>query len=210
MFTPLVDAKKVLIPPLHIKLGLMKQFVKALNKNGQCFQYLFQKFPKYSYAKIKAGVFDGPQIRTLFEDTIFVTKMDENEKAAWLSFKEVATNFLGNNKSPKYKEIVKKMVKNFRTLGCLMNLKLHFLDSHIDDFPDNLGDYSEEQGERFHQDIKVIENRYQGRWDDHMLADYCWSLKRETNPKQRNESGRKSVKRSFEEKRTRYSRKKIG
>ena len=29
--TPLVDPEKVLIPPLHIKLGLMKQFVKALD-----------------------------------------------------------------------------------------------------------------------------------------------------------------------------------
>ena len=27
---PLVDPKKVLLPPLHIKLGIMKQFVKAL------------------------------------------------------------------------------------------------------------------------------------------------------------------------------------
>ncbi|CAH2092031.1 unnamed protein product [Euphydryas editha] len=33
-----------------------------------------------------------------------------------------------------------------------MNLKLHFLDSHIGHFPENLGEYSEEQGERFHQD----------------------------------------------------------
>jgi hypothetical protein len=28
----LVDPKKILLPPLHIKLGLMKQFVKALPK----------------------------------------------------------------------------------------------------------------------------------------------------------------------------------
>ena len=28
-------------------------------------------------------------------------------------------------------------------------------------FADNLGDVSEEQGERFHQDIKVMEDRYQ-------------------------------------------------
>ena len=29
---PLVDPTKILLPPLHIKLGLMKQFVKSLNK----------------------------------------------------------------------------------------------------------------------------------------------------------------------------------
>src|SRR5206468_3909121 len=37
---------KVLLPPLHIKLGLMKTFVKNLDRNGAAFQYLAQKFPE--------------------------------------------------------------------------------------------------------------------------------------------------------------------
>ena len=32
----LVDPRMVLRPPLQIKLGLMKQFVKALPKEGEC------------------------------------------------------------------------------------------------------------------------------------------------------------------------------
>ncbi|UYV77462.1 hypothetical protein LAZ67_15001094 [Cordylochernes scorpioides] len=43
----------------------------------------------------------------------------------------------------------------------------------------NLGAYSDEQGERFHQDMKVMEERYQGVWDCHMMADYCWNLLRD-------------------------------
>ena len=35
-----------------------------------------------------------------------------------------------------------------------MSVKVHFLQGHLDYFPENLGDYSEEQGEGFHQDIK--------------------------------------------------------
>ena len=38
-----------------------------------------------------------------------------------------------------------------------MSLKVNFLFSHLDYFPDNLGDFSEEMGERFHQDIKIME-----------------------------------------------------
>ncbi|GBP78313.1 hypothetical protein EVAR_52368_1 [Eumeta japonica] len=38
-----------------------------------------------------------------------------------------------------------------------MSIKLHYLRNHLDKFPDNLGNYSEEQGERFHQDLKVME-----------------------------------------------------
>ena len=44
-----------------------------------------------------------------------------------------------------------------------MILKVHFLFSQLDRFPDNLCDVSDEQGERFHQDIKVMEERCQGR-----------------------------------------------
>lgn len=40
----LVSRDKILLPPMHIKLGLMKQFVKALNKDGDCFSYLCTKF----------------------------------------------------------------------------------------------------------------------------------------------------------------------
>lgn len=64
-------------------------------------------------------------------------------------------------------------------MGCLMNLKLHFFDSHLDFFPDNMGDVSDEQGERFHQDIASMEQRYQGRWDEAMMGDYCWFLTRD-------------------------------
>ncbi|KAF2351930.1 hypothetical protein FHG87_017314, partial [Trinorchestia longiramus] len=58
-------------------------------------------------------------------------------------------------------------------LRCRMSIKIHFLHSHLHNFKENLGDVSEEQGEHFHQDIKTMEERYQGRWDSHMMADYC-------------------------------------
>ena len=32
---PLIPAEKVLLPPLHIKLGLIKNFVKSLPKDGE-------------------------------------------------------------------------------------------------------------------------------------------------------------------------------
>ena len=85
-------------------------------------------------------------------------------------------------------------------MGSNMSIKLHFLNSHIEYFPENLGAVSEEQGERFHQDLKELEDRYQGRWNSSMMADYCWLLKRH-NPNQ--EFKRKSLNRSFEGKRRR-------
>ncbi len=37
---PLVNPQKVLFPPLHIKLGVIKQFVTALEKESAAFKYL--------------------------------------------------------------------------------------------------------------------------------------------------------------------------
>ena len=75
-----------------------------------------------------------------------------------------------------------------------MIIKVHFLHSHLHYFPENLGTLSEEQGERFHQDIKTMKKRNQGRRNTNMMTDYCWSLKGDvldTN------HARKSKKRSF-------------
>ena len=108
----LVDRDKVLLPPLHIKLGLMKQFVKALSNDGACFKLLCQKFPSLSEAKLKEGIFTGPDIRKLISDTEFDNTMNDLERQAWVSFKEVVCKFLGNNKDPDYKEIVKNLLVN--------------------------------------------------------------------------------------------------
>ena len=43
-----------------------------------------------------------------------------------------------------------------------MSLKIHFLESHLDFFPENLSIVSDEDGGRFHQDIMAMEKRYQG------------------------------------------------
>ena len=173
---PLVDRNKDLLPPLHIKLGLIKQFVKALDHGGKTFQEIRLMFPKLSDAKIKGGIFVGPQVKTMLQSEKLESVMTKVEKEAWIAFRDVVHGFLGNNKDPNYKQLVSKLIEKFRTLGCRMSLKIHFLHSHLNFFPENLGDFSEEQGERFHQDIATMEKRYQERWNTVMMGDYIWSL----------------------------------
>jgi len=108
-----------------------------------------------------------------FTDTM--TKVDEG---AWNAFKEGVKKFLGNIKDPLYKETVRNMLDKFKLLSCKMSPKPHFLASHLDYFPPNLGSVSEEQGERFHQDLKNVERRYQELWDVNKMVHYCWSIAR--------------------------------
>lgn len=36
---------------------------------------------------------------------------------------------------------------------------------------------NDEQGDRFRQDVKIMEECYSGRFDVHMMSEYCWSIK---------------------------------
>ncbi|GBN03605.1 hypothetical protein AVEN_201864-1 [Araneus ventricosus] len=67
---PLAEPHKITIPLLHIKLGLVKNLAKAMDKNGRAFKYLHEKkhekFPRLSVEKIKGGVLVGPRIKQLF------------------------------------------------------------------------------------------------------------------------------------------------
>ena len=81
---PLVDPSKIVIPPLHIKLGLIKQLVKSLDKDGNCFNYLRNQFPKLSDAKVKKGIFDGPQIRRMInDDDEDIKEMERRYQGRW-------------------------------------------------------------------------------------------------------------------------------
>ncbi|XP_066447548.1 uncharacterized protein [Eleutherodactylus coqui] len=177
---PLVDTTKVLMPPLHIKLGLMKQFVKALDTDSAAFKHLEDLFPKLSEAKIKAGVFIGPQVKKLIKCTEFQKKLTRNENATWNSFVAVVKGFLWNLKAHNYVKLVETLVKNYGKMGCRISLKLHILDAHLNHFKRNMGEYSEEHGKHFHQDIMAFDRQHQGQYNESMMGDYIWELIQES------------------------------
>ncbi|GBM75440.1 hypothetical protein AVEN_182312-1 [Araneus ventricosus] len=95
----------------------MEIFVKALDREEVAFLHLRNKFKHLSGAKVKKGMFIGPQIKAVFHDEEFEKKLSEAERAAWLAFKSVCTHFLGNKKAENYEDLVGDMVKCFRVIG---------------------------------------------------------------------------------------------
>ena len=77
----LVGPQNIPLPPLHTKLSLMKNYTKALDKDGPTFKFLQMKFPRTSETKLQAGVFDWPQIRELTKDKGFTVGMSAKEKS---------------------------------------------------------------------------------------------------------------------------------
>lgn len=66
------------------------------------------------------------------------------------------------------------MLKGFQPLFGLISSKVHFLHSHVHYSPENPGDESEDQVERFLLDIKLMEKiaRKMRRFNEGRLLDY--------------------------------------
>ena len=132
--------------------------MKAMDRDGDGFKFLKDFFgAEKTDAKFKAEVFVGPEIRILMQNKEFGARLNPLELAARNAMKSVVVNFLGSHRHEKYLDIVDSMLKAYEQLGARVSLKMHFLHSHLDFFPSNLAKVSDEQGERFHQDISVIE-----------------------------------------------------
>jgi len=63
---------------------------------------------------------DGPGIED--ED------LNETERNAWLLFKRICKDFLGNHKAANYQDVVQDLLTSCKAMGCNMSLKIHFLE----------------------------------------------------------------------------------
>jgi hypothetical protein len=70
---------------------------------------------------------------------------------------------LGNHKAADYQDVVQYLLTSYKAMGCNMSLKIHFLESHLDSFPQKSSANSVMNSERFHQKVMAMEKRYQGK-----------------------------------------------
>ena len=55
----------------------------AMNRKGSRFAFPQEKFPRIIMEKLKAGIFDDPQIREVMKDPMFEETLSEPELSAW-------------------------------------------------------------------------------------------------------------------------------
>lgn len=193
----LVPAEKILLPPLHIKLGLVKNYLKyMLRRNADARSFLKTFFPNLSNAKLDEGKYDlfircdeknkfylifigvlvGPDIRRLVANPDFPLLLDEHELTAFKALKKVISGFLGKNRDENYAILVQNMLDAFQTINVHMSSKIHYMHCHLDAFARQLPTESDEQGERFHQTCKPFEANYKGKDVLALITDLCWQL----------------------------------
>jgi len=144
-----------------------------MNQEEATFTHIREMFLRLREAKLREGVFIGPQIWDLIRDEYFDMLPQCDVNAAWDSFKFLIKGFWWNGRAQNYEELANKLLQNYQSLGCNMSLKIHFLHSHLEFFEEKCGAMSDEHGQRFYQDISSIGKRYQGKWNCAILADYC-------------------------------------
>ena len=135
-----------------------------------------EKFPKLSDAKLKERIFIGLQICEIINDDLSEHLLTETEKSAWLTFRAVCLNFLGNIKAENYNELVENKLNAYQTMRCNMSLKIHF---YI-----HTGTYSLSTWAQWATNMwkgSTMEKRYVGKSSQNMLADYCWNLNEEVS-----------------------------
>ena len=96
------------------------------------------------------------------QDEIFILSMNPLEADAWWGFVGVVQNFLGNRRAANFEEVVQNMLDAYQNLGANISIKAHFLHNHLDRFPANCGDVSDEQGEHWsikHENPKANHSR---------------------------------------------------
>jgi len=125
----------------------MKILVKELDRDGHALAYLRNQFPKLSEAKEKERMIIGSLIREVIHDPDFRSTLSCAEKTPWTTFKSLCTKSIWIHKAENYREIVNEKSNCFQVVKCNMSLKLHFLDYHLEFFPQYLGDVSDEHGD---------------------------------------------------------------
>jgi len=84
-----------------------------MDRNDTAFLYLWQKFPLFSNAKMREGVFTSPDIRSLLRDEVFECIITGDEQRAWHAFWEMVTGFLGNRRADNYKDLVEELLSSY-------------------------------------------------------------------------------------------------
>jgi len=189
-----------------IDLGCMYTLGSRIYKRGNIkfVPFLMNKL-KLTEAKAKSAILNGREIDRLRDDLQFRAILDDDETKAWDAFLEVKSQVLGSVRASNWRFLVNSMIKSFVDIGCNCSYKMHILNTHLDRFAPNSGDYSDEQGELNHQLFGRFSKRFNGNLTVNALGDFNFNQAKHDGTKYK----RKSITQQRKDKRKRYREDKV-
>ena len=113
----LIQREKLLLPSLHIKLGLMKQFMIALSQRIEACKCISLMFSNLSEAKVKGGIF-GNKLDRCWHLKSWKTKCKTLKKC--MASCSASNERVFGKKCEKYKELAENLLDCHRKQGCRM------------------------------------------------------------------------------------------
>ena len=99
-------------------------------------------------------------IKKLIKEFEFLNSVNDLELRAWASLFLLRKKLRWQSPSRKQQIISENLLKSLQNIRANISIKVHFVHSHLDKFSDDCGDVSNEQGERFHQDIEIMKDHH--------------------------------------------------
>ena len=96
----------------------MAQFAKALDETSPYFHLMRDMFPRVSYKKVRAGIFDATAHSSAFKGWAIHRLNGQETGAALDFFKATIQGSLGDVKTKNYKVIVRDKLGASEKLGC--------------------------------------------------------------------------------------------
>lgn len=182
---PLISLDAVLPPPMHIRAGVCGKILchlidatdtgKRQTRKSPVLTFLQQKFG----SGFKEKSIQGNQVRKLLNDKKFVPQLRPEDRQMWRDFRAVCDGFLCGKRLPNHAALVKNLMRELKGNKVGMTLKIHWLHSHLDRFAESNSDFSDEQAERLHQDLKKSVERNRSQPLVNVVNDYCWRRTRD-------------------------------
>ena len=126
---PLVELSKILLPSMHLKLGLMKNFVKAMNQEEAAFTY---EKSSPDWGKIERRYFHWSTNMRPYQGQILRQAPSRRQKSGLGQFQICSNRIFVKQKGPNYEKLINNLLQSYQKLDCNMPLKIHFLHSHLD------------------------------------------------------------------------------
>lgn len=104
-----------MLTTLHIQLGLVKQFVTALNQGGSCSEYTAFMFPGFTMDKPNLSTmhFDGPQIKQFINNPHCIVSI---KSCIFSSSVRVMKNVFENKSAEKFTNLAEDLLFHFNRL----------------------------------------------------------------------------------------------
>lgn len=107
---------------------------------------------------------------------MFLNSLNDSQRDAFDCLMDVMSNVLvPSNESIQTKEsYVDKLMKSFQKNNCNYSPKMHAIHNHFQILLARQHQISDQHGEKVHQTMKTLEERYDGKNYCSLLSDYIW------------------------------------